>query len=132
MKVRFSFSLDAWVITHVDGTSVEDCKEKLYKMSIGEMLEEGYIEETDIKDIDSEIVEKTVKVKATSVEYDISDWELPDNFTKEDLIETLPQELELEVDVEDDDDLDEAVANEITNKTDWCVSSCTYEVLEEF
>jgi hypothetical protein len=74
MKFRFNFNLEVWVDgIEIEAKSEEEAIEQLYKMSVKEYLEEGYDRDSDISDIDSEVIEKSIKVKAYDIEYDIEE-----------------------------------------------------------
>lgn len=51
----FDFSLDAWIqCLEIEADSVEEAKEKLCKMSIEDLIENGYVKDFAIKDLDVE------------------------------------------------------------------------------
>ena len=132
MKVRFNFNLKTWMRNvEVEADSYEDALEKLYRMSLSDMLENGMDDETDIDDIDGEILEKTLKVKVYDIEYDIEedDYENPEDYNE--ILHRLPTELDLTVTVEADQDEDEVIADEITYETDWLVRNFKYIIIEE-
>lgn len=58
MVVRFEFNLEAWIQdVVVEGDSLEDCKEKLLQMSVEELIEEGYVKDSNITDVVYDIEE---------------------------------------------------------------------------
>lgn len=133
MKVKFNFNLNAWICdVETEGKSYEEALENLYKMSFEELVEAGYCRESSISDIDGVIVEKTVRVKAYDIDYNIEeeDYDSPEDYVK--IINSLPDELVLEILLEPSDDLEEMVADEITYKTGWLVNQFNYTVLEEY
>jgi hypothetical protein len=132
MKVKFDFNVDAWIVgVEVEGRSYENALENLYQMTLGELLEEGSVRDFTIGDIGSTITEKTLKVKAYDIEYNIEEdnYESPEEYTQ--IINSLPTDLVLELNVEPDDDLEELIADEITYKTDWLVMNFKYMIIEE-
>lgn len=51
--VTFDFSLDAWIQNvEVEADDIEEAKEKLNKMSLEDLIEEGYVKDFNIKDLD--------------------------------------------------------------------------------
>jgi hypothetical protein len=100
-------------------------------MTLGELLEEGSVRDFTIGDIGSTITEKTLKVKAYDIEYNIEEdnYESPEEYTQ--IINSLPTDLVLELNVEPEDDLEELIADEITYKTDWLVMNFKYMIIEE-
>jgi hypothetical protein len=48
--VTFDFSLDAWIQNvEIEADDIEEAKEKLNKMSLEELVEEGYVKDFNIK-----------------------------------------------------------------------------------
>lgn len=132
MKVLFDFNLNAWIKgVEVDADSYEDAVAKLHGMSFDELVELGYSKEFKLDDVDGYVIEKTVKVKAYDIEYNIEeeDYDSPDEYTQ--IVNALPSELVLEIVVEPDDDLEELIADEITYKTNWLVEHFSFMILEE-
>ena len=132
MKVRFNFNLSTWMrYVEVEGDSYDDALNNLYKMTLAELIEAGMDDETSISDVEGEILERTLKVKAYDIEYDIEedDYEDPEEYNR--IINSLPTEMTLEVTLEADQDEDEVIADEITYKTDWLVNNFKYIILGE-
>lgn len=133
MKFRFNFNLEVWVDgVEIEAKSEEEAIEQLYKMSVREYFEEGYDRESDISDVESEVIEKSMKVKAYDIEYDIEedDYENPEEYIE--LINSLPSELVVDITVTANDDEEELIADEITYKTDWLVRNFRYTIIEEY
>jgi hypothetical protein len=137
MKFRFNFNLETWMRgVEVEGNSYEDAVENLYKMSLREYLENGYDDETTITDIDGDLLERTIKVKAYDIEYDIEedDYEDKDEYIR--LINSLPEELVVEVFIDEEAarhySEEECIADEITYKTDYEVKDFKYTIIEEY
>ena len=71
MKFSFDFNLSAWITNvEIEADSLEKAKEELLKMTTEELLEEGVIRDSDIKDLDYEILEKKYTIKVTNIVYD--------------------------------------------------------------
>ena len=133
MKFRFNFNLEVWVDgIEIEAKSEEEAIEQLYKMPVKEYLEEGYDRESDISDIDSEVIEKSIKVKAYDIEYDIEEDDYEDKEEYIELINSLPSELTVDITVTANDDEEELIADEITYKTDWLVRNFRYTIIEEY
>lgn len=133
MKFRFNFNLEVWVDgIEIEAKSEEEAIEQLYKMTVKEYLEEGYDRESDISDIDSEVIEKSIKVKAYDIEYDIEEDDYEDKEEYIELINSLPSELTVDITVAANDDEEELIADEITYKTDWLVRNFRYTIVEEY
>jgi hypothetical protein len=58
-KYIFDFVCEAWVqCLEVEADNLDEAKEKLGKMSLEDMIDEGYIKDTAIKDLDYEVEEE--------------------------------------------------------------------------
>ena len=74
MKVKFDFNLQAWIQgIEIEADSVEEAENKLYRMTVEELIEAGYIHTSDLSDVESEIVEQDYKVKVYNIEFDPED-----------------------------------------------------------
>lgn len=141
MKVKFDFVLDVWMQgVEIEADSYEEALRKLYAMDVEDLISEGYIKESDIKQEDGEIVEKTVKVRAYDIDYDVEPEDVDENEepTEDELDakiaevkESLPSELTFEFDIEPDEDIEDRIADEITLETDWLVNNFKYVIVEE-
>ena len=89
MKVKFNFNLEAWIQdVEIEADSMEEAENKLYGMTVQELIEEGYIHTSDLTDVEGEIVEQNYKVKVYNIEFEPEDilefgmdQELPDENT---------------------------------------------------
>jgi len=141
MKVKFNFNFEAWLDgVEVEADSYDEAVNKLNGMSMEEMLESGYIKQSEVTQVDGTVVERTVRAEAYNISYDVTEYDVDvtDEDTDEDVerkindvLSTLPDKVTVEVDVSDDDDLEEAIADEITNKTDWLVKDFKFRIIEE-
>ena len=141
MKVKFDFVLEVWMQgVEIEADSYEEALRKLYAMDVEDLISEGYIKESDIKQEDGEIVEKTVKVKAYDIDYDVEPEDVDENeeLTEDELDakiaevkESLPSELTFEFDIEPDEDIEDRIADEITLETNWLVNNFKYVIVEE-
>jgi hypothetical protein len=132
MKVRFNFNLSTWMRgIEIEADSFEEAEEKLYKMSLTEMLEVGYDDETSIDDVDGEILEKTIKVRAYDIEYDIEEDDFDDLDEYNKLINSLPDEMTLEITMEPNQLEDILIADEISYETDQMVKDFKFVIIEE-
>lgn len=141
MKVKFDFSLDVWMQgVEIEADSYEEALRKLYAMDVEDLISEGYIKESDIKNEEGVITEKTVKVRAYDIDYDVEPEDVDENeeLTEDELDakiaevkESLPSELTFEFDIEPDEDIEERIADEITSETNWLVDNFKYTIVEE-
>ena len=132
MKIRFGLDIDIDMEdVEVEGNSIEDCKNKLFQMSVQEMLEAGgYVKNYTIDDVDYDILESTLQVECKNIEYDLDEDEL--DFEE---VKNLPTELTVTVTVEDRDDIEDAVKDAIDFETGsvgyYPVKSLDYKILKQ-
>ena len=137
MIVKFNFNLEAWIEgVEIEADSEEEAKEKLYRMNAHELIEAGYVNTSDVDDVEGEVIEKTLRVRAFDIEYDIEedDYEDKEDYIK--IINSLPTELEVEITVDKDLakyhlDEEDLIADEITLETNRLVKTFKYTILEE-
>ena len=137
MIVKFNFNLEAWIEgVEIEADSEEEAKEKLYRMNAQELIEAGYVNTSDVDDVEGEVIEKTLRVRAFDIEYDIEedDYEDKEDYIK--IINSLPTELEVEITVDKDLakyhlDEEDLIADEITLETNRLVKNFKYTILEE-
>ena len=59
MKITFDFNLSAWVRDlEIEADNLEQAKEKLFDMSISDLIGEGYVSDFEIEDLDYEVEEE--------------------------------------------------------------------------
>ena len=74
MKVKFNFNLQAWIQdVEIEADSMEEAEEKLYRMTVEDLIEAGYIHTSDLDDVEGEVVEQDYKVKVYNIEFDPED-----------------------------------------------------------
>ena len=74
MKVKFSFNLKAWIQdVEIEADSIEEAKNKLYRMDVQELIKAGYINTSDLDDVEGEVIEKTLKFRAFDIDYGIEE-----------------------------------------------------------
>ena len=137
MIVKFNFNLEAWIEgVEIEADSEEEAKEKLYRMNAQELIEAGYVNTSDVDDVEGEVIEKTLRVRAFDIEYDIEEDEYEDKEDYIKIINSLPTELEVEITVDKDLakyhlDEEDLIADEITLETNRLVKTFKYTILEE-
>lgn len=59
MKVfTFDFDLDAWIQDiEIEAEDLEEAKEQLFNMSLSELIENGYVKDFDIRNLDYDVEE---------------------------------------------------------------------------
>lgn len=133
MKVKFNFNLEAWIQdVEIEAGSMEEAKNKLYGMTVQELIEAGYIHTSDLDDVEGEIVEKTIKVKVYDIEYDIEEDAFDDFEEYNELINSLPSVLTLDVLVSAADNEENMIADEITYETNYPVLDFKYLLISEY
>ena len=137
MIVKFNFNLEAWIEgVEIEADSEEEAKDKLYIMNAQELIEAGYVNTSDVDDVEGEVIEKTLRVRAFDIEYDIEEDDYDDKEEYIQIINSLPTELEVEITVDKDLakyhlDEEDLIADEITLETNRLVKNFKYTILEE-
>ena len=132
MKIRFGLDIDIDMEdVEVEGNSIEDCKNKLFQMSVQEMLEAGgYVKNYTIDDVDYDILESILQVECKNIEYDLDEDEL--DFEE---VKNLPTELTVTVTVDDRDDIEDTVKDAIAFENGsvgyYPVKSLDYKILKQ-
>ena len=58
-KFIMDFALDAWIRNlEIEADNVDEAKEKLFRMTVEEIISEGYVQDSDIKNLDVTQVEE--------------------------------------------------------------------------
>lgn len=70
-KYSFDFNLQAWVrFLEIEADSYEEAVNKLLKKDVSELIELGSVQDSDLDDIDVEILEADYKVRVFDVEWE--------------------------------------------------------------
>lgn len=127
-KYSFDFNLEAWIQgVEIDADSYEEAESKLYKMTVEELIEAGYIHTSDVEDVDVEILEADYKVRVLNIE-----WE--DEETAE-LLELLPKSVKemtiKDIDVSDEyDNIKREIQDQLEIQYDRDVIYFDFEIIE--
>lgn len=121
MKFRFDFVLEAWIrCLEVEASSEEEAMDIFNSMSITEMLEEGYVKDFELRSVDKDLIEETLRVRVFNIKKDaISEGVLPEEII-----------LDVTVDLDCCQDEEIAIEAELIYQLDCCVDSFEYEILE--
>ena len=70
-KYSFDFNLEAWIQgVEIEADSYEEAESKLYRMTVEELIEAGYIHTSDVDNVDVEILEADYKVRVFDIEWE--------------------------------------------------------------
>lgn len=134
MVVNLNFNLEAWVKSlKIEASSREDAIKKLMDMTLGEIIEEGAVVDSDLKitDIDTEVKEYDLVVAVSNIVYDL-DPEIMGASVIEYLKGFLPTSGTMTLSsVENDDDIEDLIRDELYSETNYDVTSFDYKVLEK-
>lgn len=135
MRYTFDFNLSTRIKLDLEGSSLEECKEKLSKMTLEEIISEGACFGSDshdyeITDLDQTLVEQTLIVKVSGLSYDVDEDDMVN-------AEDLPTEVEVKVpmhkDYDDLNDPSEAIINAVECEVGYVVTSySSWQILEIF
>ena len=127
-KYSFDFNLEAWIQdVEIEADSYEEAESKLYKMTVEELIEAGYIHTSDLDNVDVEILEADYKVRVFDIE-----WE--DEETAE-LLELLPKSVKemtvYSIDVSDEyDNIKMEIQAQLELQYDRDVIYFDFEIIE--
>ena len=127
-KFKFDFNLEAWIQgVEIEAESYEEAERKLYKMTVEELIEAGYIHTSDLDDVDGEILEADYKVRVFNIE-----WE--DEETAE-LLELLPKYVKemivKDIDVSDEyDSIKMEIQDQLELQYDRDIVYFDFEIIE--
>ncbi len=147
-KIKATMTIDVEQEIYAD--SEDEARSKFFAQSVSETIDEAsYVDEidTDIEEI--YLSEGTFVVKVSNIEYNVdyetccddivlaANPELEDSSDldslvkakREEIISKLPTECVLEVSCEKDD-LEDYILDEITNRSDWLITSFNYKIIE--
>lgn len=134
MVVNLNFNLEAWIKSlNIEADSEEDAIKKLMDMSLGEIIEEGAVVDSNLKitDIDTEVKEYDLVVAVSNIVYDL-DPEIMDTSVIEYLKGFLPTSRTFTLSgVSSDDDIEDLVRDEIFSETNYDAISFDYKILEK-
>ena len=72
MKVKFNFNLKAWIQdVEIEADSIEEAENKLYRMDVQELIEAGYINTSDLDDVEGEVIEEDDEIDDSYEDYDV-------------------------------------------------------------
>lgn len=147
MKMKFDFMLNLWLQeVEVEGDSEEECLDNLRKMTAEEILEHAFIKDSNLKDVDGEIVEQSYEIRVKNVKYDISVVDIIYHLEKEGIEDPSPEEIEkklaeLEKTLPNSfkltftcaqEDLEDYIADELSDKTGVSIKDFTYTILKKY
>lgn len=127
-KYSFDFNLQAWIrFLEIEADSYEEAVNKLLKKDVSELIELGSVHDSDLDNIDVEILEADYKVRVFDIE-----WE--DEETAE-LLELLPKSVKemilKDIDVSDEyDNIKMEIQDQLEMQYDRDVIYFDFEVIE--
>lgn len=146
MKIKFDFMLNLWLQeVEVEGDSEEECLDNLRKMTVEEILEHAFIKDSDLKDVDGEIIERDYKIQVENIEYDLSAEDIIYELEKEGIDDPSPDEIENKLtEIEqtlptsiklsftcDPEYLEDYITDELSDKTGMLIKDFTYTILNK-
>jgi hypothetical protein len=150
--MRKTYNIKATVLVdlewEVDAEDEHEALSKFYARDIKEVIDDALILDVNSENEEVELKEGTFIIKTKEISYDISYGDLaefveeqhpevePDTDEFDDLVEKaieetrndLPQEMTLEINCEKAD-LDDYVADKISEETGWLINYCDYEIV---
>lgn len=110
MKFKFDFSVDAWIQNvEIDAATEEEAKAKLINMDLADLVNEGYVKDFTVDNVDTEIIERDIVAKCYDISYD------PEDVAELSIgADDLPDEVTITVEyVGKDDDVEDVLGSEL-------------------
>lgn len=134
MEFEFDFNISAWMQgVKVEAASLEEAKEKLGRMTLAELLEEGTVKQTDITDLDYKETEATYEVLVTDVHLDPAFYEYDTEAERAEIVNRNFGDFNFKVQLSEDEDFDDAIESALEESTELS-GNWTYklEVLKKY
>lgn len=146
MKMKFDFMLNLWLQdVEVEGDSEEECLENLRRMTAEEILEHAVLKDSDIDDVDGEIIEQDYEIQVKNIEYDLIAEDIIYELEKDGIEDPSPDEIENKLtEIEqtlptsiklsftcDPEYLEDYITDEISDETGMLVKDFTYTILNK-
>lgn len=146
MKMKFDFMLNLWLQeVEVEGDSEEECLDNLRRMTAEEILDHAFIKDSDLKDVDGEIVEQDYEIQVKNIKYDISVEDIICQLEKEGIEDPSLEEIENKLtEIEqllptsvklaftcDPEYLEDYITDELSDETGMLVKDFTYTILNK-
>ena len=146
MKMKFDFMLNLWLQeVEVEGDSEEDCLDNLRRMTVDGILDHAVIKDSDLSDVDGEIIEQDYEIKVENIKYDISVEDIIYELEKEGVEDPSPDEIENKLaEIEQTlptstkmtftcapEDLEDFITDELSDETGMLVKDFTYTILNK-
>lgn len=147
MKIKFDFMLNLWLQeVEIEGNSEEECLDNLRRMTAEEILEYAVIKDSDLSDVDGEIVEQTYEVQIDNIKYDISTEDIIYELEKDGIEDPSLDDIESKlVELEQalptsfktvftcaPEDLEDYINDELSDETGMLVKDFTYTILKKY
>ncbi len=134
MEFEFDFNISAWMQgVKVEAASLDEAKEKLGRMTLAELLEEGIVKQTDITNLDYKETEATYEVLVTDVHLDPAFYEYDTEAERAEIVNRNFGEFNFKVQLGGDEDFDDAIESALEESTELS-GNWTYklEVLKKY
>lgn len=147
MKMKFDFMLNLWLQdVEVEGNSEEECLDNLRRMTAEEILEHAVIRDSDIDNVDGEIIEQNYEIRVDDIEYDINVDDIIYQLEKEGIEDPSPDEIEDKLSELEQtlptsfkmtfmcapEDLEDYITDELSDETGMLVKDFTYTILKKY
>lgn len=119
MEFEFDFNVSAWMQgVKVEASSLEEAKEKLGRMSLAELLDEGIVKQMDITDLDAKETEATYEVLVTDVHLDPAFYEYDTEAERAEITNRNFGEFNFKIQLSEDEDFDDAIESALEESTE--------------
>lgn len=147
MKMKFDFTMTVWLQdVEIEGDSEEECLEILRRQSAERILEQAVIKDSDIDNVDGEIIEQDYEIKVENIKYDLSVEDIIYQLEKDGIEDPSPDEIENKLaEIEqtlptsfkmaftcDPEYLEDFITDELSDETGMLVKDFTYTILKKY
>ena len=119
MEFEFDFNVSAWMQgVKIEAASLEEAKEKLGKMSLADLVNEGTVKQLDITDLDAKETEATYEVLVTDIHLDPAFYEYETEAEREELRNRNFGDFNFKIQLSEDEDFDDAIESALEELTE--------------
>jgi anaerobic ribonucleoside-triphosphate reductase len=134
MEFEFDFNVSAWMQgVNIEASSLDEAKEKLGKMSLADLVNEGTVKQLDITDLDAKETEATYEVLVTDVHLDPAFYEYDTEVERTEIANRNFGDFNFKLQLSEDEDFDDAIESALEESTELS-GNWTYniEVLKKY
>lgn len=119
MEFEFDFNVSAWMQgVKVEAASLEEAKEKLGRMTLADLVNEGTVKQLDITGLDAKETEATYEVLVTDVHLDPAFYEYDTEAERTEIANRNFGDFNFKLQLSEDEDFDDAIESALEESTE--------------